>query len=146
MTKELNQYYQEVRSHLSCPKGERDRLLAQAHQMVVELQESDPNLGYSGVVDFLGEPQELASTFMERMDPAMVEGYKKKKKRIRISIIALVVAVIAALSVFTVYALRVQSEVEITREDTLIISEDEGSESSEQNDDGSIQSEGEMTE
>lgn len=125
MTKELNQYYREVRSHLFCPKGEQDRLLAQAHQMVVELQESNPNLGYSDVVDFLGEPQELAGTFMERMDPAMVEGYKKKRKRIRISIIALVVAVIVALSVFTVYALRVQSEVEITRDDTIIITGDD---------------------
>lgn len=125
MTKELNQYYREVRSHLFCPKGEQDRLLAQAHQMVVELQESNPNLGYSDVVDFLGEPQELAGTFMERMDPAMVEGYKKKKKRIRISIIALVVAVIVALSVFAVYALQVQSEVEITRDDTIIITGDD---------------------
>lgn len=125
MTKELNQYYQEVRSHLFCPKGEQDRLLAQAHQMVVELQESNPNLGYSDVVDFLGEPQELAGTFMERMDPAMVEGYKKKKKRIRISIIALMVAVIVALSVFAVYALQVQSEVEITRDDTIIITGDD---------------------
>ena len=80
MTKELNQYYQEVRRHLTCPKGEQDCLLAQTHQMVVELQESNPNLGYSDVVDFLGEPQELASTFMERMDPAKVEAYQKKKK------------------------------------------------------------------
>ena len=125
MTKELNQYYQEVRRHLACPKGEQDRLLAQAHQMVVELQESNPNLGYSDVVDFLGEPQELSGTFMERMDPAMVEGYKKKKKRIRISIIALMVAVIVALSVFAVYALQVQSEVGITRDDTIIITGDD---------------------
>ena len=81
MTKELKHYYQEVRSHLFCPRREKKRLLAQAHQMVMELQESDPDLGYSDVVDFLGEPQELAATFMEGMDPAAVEGYKKKKKR-----------------------------------------------------------------
>lgn len=129
MTKELNQYYQEVRRHLSCPKGEQDRLLAQAHQMVVELQESDPNLGYSDIVDFLGEPQELASTFMERMDPAMVEGYKKKKKRIRISIVAFVAALIAALSIFSIYVIQLKSNAEITREDTIIITEDENVES-----------------
>ena len=129
MTKELNQYYQEVRSHLSCPKGEQDHLLAQAHQMVVDLQESDPNLGYSDVVDFLGEPQELASTFMERMDPAMVEGYKKKKKRIRISIVAFVAALIAALSIFSIYVIQLKSNAEITREDTIIITEDENVES-----------------
>ncbi len=129
MTKELNQYYQEVRSHLSCPKGEQDRLLAQAHQMVMELQESDPNLGYSDIVDFLGEPQELASTFMERMDPAMVEGYKKKKKRIRISIVAFVAALIAALSIFSIYVIQLKSNAEITREDTIIITEDENVES-----------------
>lgn len=129
MTKELNQYYQEVRRHLSCPKGEQDRLLAQAHQMVMELQESDPNLGYSDVVDFLGEPQELAGTFMERMDPAMVEGYKKKKKRIRISIVAFVAALIAALSIFSIYVVQLKSNAEFTREDTIIITEYENVES-----------------
>ncbi len=129
MTKELNQYYQEVRSHLSCPKGEQDRLLAKAHQMVEELRESNPDLDYSGVVEFLGEPQELASTFMECMDPAMVEGYKKKKKRIRISIVAFVAALIAALSIFSIYVIQLKSNAEITREDTIIITEDENVES-----------------
>lgn len=124
MTKELNQYYQEVRRHLSCPKGEQDHLLAQAHQMVVELQESDPNLGYSDVVDFLGEPQELASTFMERMDPAMVEGYKKKKKRIRISIVAFVAALIAALSIFSIYVVQLKSEAQFTYSEDLVIEDD----------------------
>ena len=124
MTKELNQYYQEVRRHLSCPKGEQDRLLAQAHQMVMELQESDPNLGYSDVVDFLGEPQELASTFMERMDPAKVEAYQKKKKRIRISIVAFVVALIAALSIFSIYVVRLKSEAQFTYSEDVVIEDD----------------------
>ena len=124
MTKELNQYYQEVRRHLTCPKGEQDCLLAQTHQMVVELQESNPNLGYSDVVDFLGEPQELASTFMERMDPAKVEAYQKKKKRIRISIIALVVALIAALSIFSIYVVQLKSEVQFTYSEDLVIEDD----------------------
>lgn len=124
MTKELNQYYQEVRRHLSCPKGEQDRLLAQAHQMVMELQESDPNLGYSDVVDFLGEPQELASTFMERMDPAKVEAYQKKKKRIRISIVAFVVALIAALSIFSIYVVQLKSEAQFTYSEDLVIEDD----------------------
>ncbi len=124
MTKELNQYYQEVRRHLTCPKGEQDCLLAQTHQMVVELQESNPNLGYSDVVDFLGEPQELASTFMERMDPAKVEAYQKKKKRIRISIVAFVVALIAALSIFSIYVVQLKSEAQFTYSEDLVIEDD----------------------
>lgn len=124
MTKELNQYYQEVRSHLFCPKGEQDRLLAKAHQMVEELRESNPDLDYSGVVDFLGEPQELASTFMERMDPAKVEAYQKKKKRIRISIVAFVVALIAALSIFSIYVVQLKSEAQFTYSEDLVIEDD----------------------
>lgn len=124
MTKELNQYYQEVRRHLTCPKGEQDCLLAQTHQMVVELQESNPNLGYSDVVDFLGEPQELASTFMERMDPAKVEAYQKKKKRIRISIVAFVVALIATLSIFSIYVVQLKSEAQFTYSEDLVIEDD----------------------
>lgn len=124
MTKELNQYYQEVRSHLFCPKGEQDRLLAKAHQMVEELRESNPDLDYSGVVDFLGEPQELASTFMERMDPAKVEAYQKKKKRIRISIVAFVVALIATLSIFSIYVVQLKSEAQFTYSEDLVIEDD----------------------
>ena len=66
---------------------------------------------------------------MERMDPAMVEGYKKKKKRIRISIVAFVAALIAALSIFSIYVIQLKSNAEITREDTIIITEDENVES-----------------
>ncbi len=124
MTKELNQYYREVRSHLFCPKGEQDHLLAKAHQMVEELRESNPDLDYSGVVEFLGEPQELASTFMECMDPAMVEGYKKKKKRIRISIVAFVAALIAALSIFSIYVVQLKSEAQFTYSEDLVIEDD----------------------
>lgn len=61
---------------------------------------------------------------MERMDPAKVEAYQKKKKRIRISIVAFVVALIAALSIFSIYVVQLKSEAQFTYSEDLVIEDD----------------------
>lgn len=130
MIKELNQYYREVRRHLFCSKKEKDLLILQANQMVEELQESNPDLNtFDDIIAFLGSPQELAQTFMERMDPIAIKHYRGKKKRLHISIAILIASVIVALSIFSAYVLQMKSHVNITREDTLIIDENGRAES-----------------
>lgn len=123
MTKELNQYYREVRHHLDCPKKEKDRLLSQSHQMVEELCESVPDLDYLGVVDFLGEPRELASTFMESMDQETVAKYKKQKARIRVGAISLLGVFVVTLSAFSFYVAQQKEDVVITGEDVFVVTE-----------------------
>ena len=77
--KELDSYYQEVRNHLLCSKAKQDDFIFLAKFRVSELQQENPDLTYEEVIEFLGEPQELAQTYMDSLDDAVVEHYKKKR-------------------------------------------------------------------
>lgn len=89
LANDLKTYYDEVRRYLDCPKDEQDRLLLSVNKQVIELQVDNPNLDYDGIVEFLGEPESLAASLMERLSPDVVQKFKKKKRRLRLSIIAL---------------------------------------------------------
>lgn len=87
LANDLKTYYDEVRRYLDCPKDEQDRLLLSVNKQVIELQVDNPNLDYDGIVEFLGEPESLAASLMERLSPDVVQKFKKKKRRLRLSII-----------------------------------------------------------
>lgn len=89
LANDLKTYYDEVRRYLDCPKDEQDRLLLSVNKQVIELQVDNPNLDYDGIVEFLGEPESLAASLMERLSPDVVQKFKKKKRRLRLSIISL---------------------------------------------------------
>lgn len=89
LANDLKTYYDEVRRYLDCPKDEQDRLLLSVNKQVIELQVDNPNLDYDGIVEFLGEPESLAASLMERLSPDVVQKFKKKKRRLRLSIIPL---------------------------------------------------------
>ena len=67
LANDLKTYYDEVRRYLDCPKDEQDRLLLSVNKQVIELQVDNPNLDYDGIVEFLGEPESLAASLMERL-------------------------------------------------------------------------------
>ena len=94
LANDLKTYYDEVRRYLDCPKDEQDRLLLSVNKQVIELQVDNPNLDYDGIVEFLGEPESLAASLMERLSPDVVQKFKKKKRRLRLSIIACVAVVV----------------------------------------------------
>lgn len=83
LANDLKTYYDEVRRYLDCPKDEQDRLLLSVNKQVIELQVDNPNLDYDGIVEFLGEPESLAASLMERLSPDVVQKFKKKKRRLR---------------------------------------------------------------
>lgn len=111
LANDLKTYYDEVRRYLDCPKDEQDRLLLSVNKQVIELQVDNPNLDYDGIVEFLGEPESLAASLMERLSPDVVQKFKKKKRRLRLSIIACVAVVVVALSTLTIYTTTRQSNV-----------------------------------
>ena len=111
----------EVRRYLDCPKDEQDRLLLSVNKQVIELQVDNPNLDYDGIVEFLGEPESLAASLMERLSPDVVQKFKKKKRRLRLSIIACVAVVVVALSTLTIYTTTRQSNVHITEENYTFV-------------------------
>lgn len=83
LANDLKTYYDEVRRYLDCPKDEQDRLLLSVNKQVIELQVDNPNLDYDGIVEFLGEPESLAASLMERLSPDVVQKFNLVSKLVR---------------------------------------------------------------
>lgn len=78
LANDLKTYYDEVRRYLDCPKDEQDRLLLSVNKQVIELQVDNPNLDYDGIVEFLGEPESLAASLMERLSRMLFRNSRRK--------------------------------------------------------------------
>ena len=61
---------------------------------------------------------------MERLSPDVVQKFKKKKRRLRLSIIACVAVVVVALSTLVIYTSTIQSGVKISEKNTIVIDKD----------------------
>lgn len=85
------------------PRTSKIVCFCSVNKQVIELQVDNPNLDYDGIVEFLGEPESLAASLMERLSPDVVQKFKKKKRRLRLSIIACVAVVVVALSTLVIY-------------------------------------------
>lgn len=83
LANDLKTYYDEVRRYLDCPKDEQDRLLLSVNKQVIELQVDNPNLDYDGIVEFLGEPESLAASLMERLSPDVIQKFRKRKRHLK---------------------------------------------------------------
>lgn len=109
LANDLKTYYDEVRRYLDCPKDEQDRLLLSVNKQVIELQVDNPNLDYDGIVEFLGEPESLAASLMERLSPDVIQKFRKRKRRIRTGIMSCAIVAFIAMSVLIAYTTSVQS-------------------------------------
>lgn len=112
--KELDSYCQEMRKYLLCSKAKQEDFIFLARFRVSELQQENPDLTYDDLIDFLGEPQELAHTYMESLDDDAKERYQMKKKRQRRFVRALVAASAALVACYFFYSVSFLLDSEIT--------------------------------
>lgn len=77
-------------------------------------------MDYDGIVEFLGEPESLANSLMDDIDPEVILSYQKRKHRLHIARIVSVVALIAVLSTSFLYSIHLKSSVQIVRSDSPI--------------------------
>lgn len=120
----LTDYYEEVRRYLTCPEEVKDDLIYDVNRKVMDLNADRPDLDYNGILEFLGDPEDLANSLMEQMSDEVIQKYEKKKKRIRTGVVTCVVAAIAVLSTFVIYTTNVQFNSDITEENTVIVESD----------------------
>lgn len=90
----------------------------------MDLNADRPDLDYDGILEFLGDPEDLANSLMEQMSDEVIQKFEKKKKRIRTGVVTCVVAAIAVLSTFVIYTTNVQFNSDITEENTVIVESD----------------------
>ena len=125
LANDLKTYYDEVRRYLDCPKDEQDRLLLSVNKQVIELQVDNPNLDYDGIVEFLGEPESLAASLMERLSPDVIQKFRKRKRHLRMSAIVCIAAIVIVLSTVPIYTTSIQFKSDLTEENTIIIDDGE---------------------
>lgn len=120
----LTDYYEEGRRYLTCPEEVKDDLIYDVNRKVMDLNADRPDLDYNGILEFLGDPEDLANSLMEQMSDEVIQKFEKKKKRIRTGVVTCVVAAIAVLSTFVIYTTNVQFNSDITEENTVIVESD----------------------
>lgn len=115
----MSSYFRDLEQSLDCPKPLRGSFLNQTRRMAEDFVQGKPDATQRELADYLGEPQELAQGFLETLDPDVLERYRKRKKFLLYGCIAVLAAVLIAVSIFGIYFKKAPVELEIT--DTLII-------------------------
>ena len=77
----LTDYYEEVRRYLTCPEEVKDDLLFDVNRQVMDLNADLPDLDYDDLVEFLGEPEDLARQFMDSLGLDSSPNHQEEKLR-----------------------------------------------------------------
>lgn len=120
---ELSGYYGAVERHLDCPKGEKQRLLSEANRLLMDLQADDPDLDYSKVTDFFGEPKEFADFLMQSVDDSLMDRYEKRCAIWKYLKKAILICLAAAAIWYVCYTVSFRIDPQVTVKETLIIGE-----------------------
>ena len=64
----LSEYLRRLNARLVCPKVYRRHFLAEAQRMADDYRQGNLDASDEEVIEFLGDPQELAATFLDSID------------------------------------------------------------------------------
>lgn len=123
---QLTEYFRALQQHLKCPRHHQRRFLTEARAMVDDFRHGNPDAATQDILDFLGDPKELAQTYLETLDPAVLNRYRNWNRWIRRGCACAVATVICVLAGLCIYMGTATFPVEITATETLIIYRDYG--------------------
>ena len=119
------QYFRQVSRYLDCPGAQKRRFLSEARRKAESFQRENPDAPAEAVAEFMGEPRELALSFMEDLDPETQVTHRMRKKWLhRVLVLAGVVCIV--LGLLYCWVLEQRTRVPITERETLIIYTNEG--------------------
>lgn len=118
----LTDYYEEVRRYLTCPEEVKDDLIYDVNRKVIDLNADRPDLDYDDVVDFLGDPEDLAQSLLDNIEEEAILAYQAHQKRSRLLHKVGIVAVIVALSISLLCLIALKTDVHVVRSDLLTTS------------------------
>lgn len=119
----ISGYFQQLERLLDCPGSLRSSFVRQTRRMAEDFVQGRPDATQQELVNYLGEPQELAQGFLETLDPDVLERYHRRKKLFRWGCVAVLVAALAAATAWGIYLWRMPMQVEVTE---IITITDEG--------------------
>lgn len=118
----LTDYYEEARRYLTCPEEVKDDLIYDVNRKVMDLNADRPDLDYDDVVDFLGDPEDLAQSLLDNIEEEAILAYQAHQKRSRLLRKVGIVAVIVALSISLLCLIALKTDVHVVRSDLLTTS------------------------
>lgn len=117
---DMSGYFQQLERHLDCPKPLRSSFLNQTRRMAEDFVQGKPDATQRELVDYLGEPQELAQGFLETLDLDVLERYQKRKKLLVRGCIVALAAMLAGAITWGIYLWNGPMRVEIIETTTII--------------------------
>lgn len=121
MTKELLMYHRQLEKKLDCPKSMRDQFLADARRMTDDFFAENPGTTLDELQSAIGEPDQLAAMFLESADHDAVDGYRKRKSRLKRSMAIFFVVVFIAVTAFSIYGAYFRHASVYTKKSTITI-------------------------
>lgn len=97
----LTDYYEEVRRYLTCPEEVKDDLIYDVNRKVMDLNADRPDLDYNGILEFLGDPEDLANSLMEQLPPEVTQRFHNTQRKQRIRKTVLLFSLVIAFTVFS---------------------------------------------
>lgn len=101
-------YIQSIRRLLDAPPEDRDRLMGRISRAVCAYLEENPEAGAEGLAAAFGSPASCAAELMAECDPARTAAARRKKRRMLYAVIAVLTALLVAVTVFFIYAEKTQ--------------------------------------
>ena len=101
-------YLQSIRRLLDAPPEDRDRLMGRLSRAVRAYLEENPEAGAEGLAAAFGSPADCAAELMAECDPARTAAARRKKRRRLYAVIAVLTALLVAVTVFFIYAEKTQ--------------------------------------
>lgn len=121
----MRPYFRRLKQALDCPAKNKAAFLADAQRMAEDFMQGSPDATAEDVEHFLGAPGELAQTYLDSLEPGLLARYQARKKRTRLTLIALTAVAFLLMGTWVVRLRNRPIQAEIT--DTLIIYESEES-------------------
>lgn len=123
MNKQLREYYKQIDKALCCPKPLRDGFLRDTKRMADDFMSNSPDATFDELKRFLGEPVEVAVTFMASVQPEVIAAYRKRKLYLKRAGIAVITVMLVGAIALCIYLDRAGKDAVITKESTIIIYE-----------------------
>lgn len=117
--KSLKRYLTQLRRALTCPRADRERLLAQGRQLVEDFEEENPGSPYAALTAAFGPPKDFAAEMLSQLPQDVVEKARKRRKYIRRAVAAVIALAMISCTVY--WAVKWSKAQEVLRGDFYVV-------------------------
>ena len=115
MNGELRDYFRRLDRLLACPRPLRRKLTAQVRRAKEDYLREYPEAGPAEVIQYLGQPEEVARTLLDSLDPAELERSRRRDRRLRWSLVAVLAAALVVVGAWGIHLWNSPKHMEVTQ-------------------------------